>query len=112
MPDTRQDAVSAQPSIIRTRLESNVTVIAVAGELDLTRADQLDKAIRDAEQSTTGWIVIDLEDLRFMDSIGLSVLLQARRRASENGDRLRFVRSRHEQVTRLLSLTNTTDLFS
>jgi anti-sigma B factor antagonist len=112
MPNRRLDAVSAQPSIIRTRLESNVTVIAVSGELDLASADQLDKAIRDAEQSATGWIVIDLEDLGFMDSTGLGVLLQARRRASENGDRLRFVCSRHEQVTRLLSLTDTTELFS
>ena len=113
MPDTRHDAGSAQAfAIIRSRLESNVTVIAVSGELDLASADQLDKAIRDAERSTTGWIVIDLEDLRFMDSTGLGVLLQARRRATENSDRLRFIRSRHEQVTRLLSLTDTTELFS
>jgi len=113
MPDTRHDAGSAQPfAIIRSRLESNVTVIAVSGELDLASADQLDRAIRDAERSTTGWIVIDLEDLRFMDSTGLGVLLQARRRARENSDRLRFIRSRHEQVTRLLSLTDTTELFS
>ena len=113
MPDSRHEAVSTQPlAAIRTRLESDVTVIAVSGELDLASADQLDKAIRDAEESATGWIVIDLEDLTFMDSTGLSVLLHARRRASENGDRLRFIRSRHEQVTRLLSLTDTTELFS
>jgi hypothetical protein len=40
MPDTRHDAVSARPAIVRTRLESNVTVIAVAGELDLMRAGE------------------------------------------------------------------------
>jgi anti-sigma B factor antagonist len=113
MPSTRHDAVSAQPfAIIRTRLESDVIVIAVSGEVDLASADQLDKAIRDAEQSATGWIVIDLEDLRFLDSTGLGVLLQARRRATENGDRLRFICSRHEQVTRLLSITDTSELLS
>jgi anti-sigma B factor antagonist len=112
MPAGRHNAVSTQATIIRTRLESNVTVIAVSGELDLASADQLDKAIRDAEQSATGWIVIDLEDLSFLDSTGLSVLLQARRRASENGDRLRFICSRHEQVTRLLSITDTTEFFA
>jgi anti-anti-sigma factor len=112
MPARRHDAVSAQASIIRTRLESNVTVIAVSGELDLASADQLDRAIRDAEQIATGWIVIDLEDLSFLDSTGLGVLLQARRRATENGDRLRFVRSRHEQVTRLLTITDTKEMFS
>jgi anti-sigma B factor antagonist len=113
MPDSRHDAGSAQPfAIIRSRLESNVTVITVSGELDLASTDQLDTAIRAAEQSADGWIVIDLEDLRFMDSMGLSVLLHACGRARENGDRLRFVRSRHEQVTRLLSITNTEEMFS
>jgi anti-sigma B factor antagonist len=113
MPDSTQPAVSAQPfAHIRTRLKSDVTIIAVSGELDLASADRLDKAIRDAEESATGWIVIDLDGLSFMDSTCLGVLLQARRRASENGNRLRFIPSRHEQVTRLLSLTDTTDLFS
>jgi anti-sigma B factor antagonist len=111
MPDRGRDAVSAQPSI-KTRLESDMTIIAVSGEVDLASADQLDKAIRDAEQSATDWIVIDLDDLTFIDSTGLSVLLQARRRATDNGSNLRFVRSRHEQVTRLLSLTDTTELLS
>jgi anti-sigma B factor antagonist len=105
------DAVSAQPSI-RTRLESDVTIIAVSGELDLASADQLDQAIRAAEESATGSIVINLDDLRFMDSTALGVLLQARRRARDDSNRLHFIRSRHEQVTRLLSLTATTELFS
>jgi anti-anti-sigma factor len=113
MPDTTHGTGSARPfAIIKTRLESNVTIIAVSGELDLASTDQLDKAIRDAEQSATGWIVIDLDDLSFMDSMGLNVLLQARGRAKDDGNRLRFVRSRHKQVTRLLSLTDTTELFS
>jgi anti-sigma B factor antagonist len=111
MPGITHDAASAQPfAIIRTRLESDVTVIAVSGEVDLASADQLDKAIRNAEQSATGWIAIDLEDVRFMDSTCLAVLLHARRRARKNDDRLRFIGSRHEQVTRLLSLTETSEL--
>ena len=111
MPDPRRDGVSSQPSI-KTRQESDVTILAVSGELDLASADQLDKAIRDAEQSATRWIVIDLDDLSFMDSTVLSLLLHARRRSREDGTRLRFVRSRHEQVTRLLSITDTTELFT
>jgi anti-sigma B factor antagonist len=113
MHGIRDAAVSAQPfAIIRTRPESSETIIAVSGELDLASADQLDRAIREAEESETGWIVIDLGDLSFMDSTGLNILLEASRRSSENGNRLRFVRSRHEQVTRLLSITETTEIFS
>lgn len=111
MPDTTQDARPARPFAINTGLgEWDATIIAVSGELDLASADQLDEAIRRAEKrATTRWIVVDLEDLSFLDSTGLSVLLEARRRASDDGNRLRFVRSRHDQVTRLLSLTETSD---
>ena len=112
MPDTTQDASAARPFAINTRLgEWDATIIAVSGELDLASADQLDEAIRDAQESaTTRWIVVDLEDLSLLDSTGLNVLLEARRRARDNGNRLRFVRSRHDQVKRLLSLTETSDL--
>lgn len=55
---------------------------------------------------------MDLEDLSFMDSAILRVLLIARRRARDNGTRLRFVLSRHHQVRRILSVTGTTKMFS
>ncbi|MGE5746710.1 MAG: STAS domain-containing protein [Solirubrobacterales bacterium] len=111
MPDPTHDAVSTRTFAIRTGPEWDATVITVSGELDLASADRLDEAIRHAEESTTTrWVVVDLEDLSFLDSTGLNVLLEARRRARENGDRLRFVRSRHDQVKRLLSLTETSEL--
>jgi anti-sigma B factor antagonist len=109
MPDSKRDAVLAQ-TLIKTRLEPDLTIIAVTGELDLASANQLDSSIREAEQNTTGWIVVDLGDLRFLDSTGLNVLLQTRRRANENGNRISFIHSRHEQVTRLLSITETNGL--
>lgn len=114
MPDTPNGAVSARTFAIRTGPEWDATVITVSGELDLASADQLDEAVRHAEESTTTrWIVVDLEDVSFLDSTGLSMLLEARKRARENGNRLRFVRSRHDQVKRLLSLTETSEqLFS
>jgi anti-anti-sigma factor len=55
---------------------------------------------------------VDLEDLSFMDSSILNVLLMARRRARDNANRLRFVPSRHDQVKRILSVTGTTKMFS
>lgn len=110
MPDTQRYLDSTRASVEKTRLESDVTVITVSGELDLASVDQLDKVIREAEASPTSWIVLDLDGVTFMDSTGLGLLLAARRRSINNGNRLRFVRSRHEQVTRLLSLTDTRDL--
>jgi anti-sigma B factor antagonist len=78
--------------------------IALSGELDLASADELDAAIRDAEETDIGWIVADLSDVSFIDSTGLSVLLNAKKRS--NG-RLSCIPSNHDAVTRLLELTGT-----
>ncbi|HSD22822.1 MAG TPA: STAS domain-containing protein [Solirubrobacterales bacterium] len=111
MPDQPQDASPSRLFEIETSRGDAMT-IALSGELDLAAVDQLNDAVVDAEQSTTGWIVIDLAELSFMDSTILNVLLEARKRASENGQRLRFVRSKHDQVNQVLSITGTSELFS
>jgi anti-sigma B factor antagonist len=110
-PHEGQRAEGPLPAIKISRA-GDATIIAVSGELDLASAAQLDEAIRGAEEGATEWIVVDLEDMSFMDSAILTVLLMARLRARDNGHRLRFVRSRHEQVARLLSVTGTTKTFS
>ena len=93
-----------QISIDRDRDPVGTVAIALSGELDLASADELDVAIRDAEQTDVGWIVVDLSDVSFIDSMGLSVLLDAKKRS--NG-RLSCIRSNHDAVTRLLALTGT-----
>jgi anti-sigma B factor antagonist len=90
--------------------EGDAARITVSGELDIGSADELDRAIRDVEESEIGAIVVDLSDLSFMDSTGLSVLLRASKRARGEGDRLRFLQSQHDSVTRLLELTGTREL--
>ena len=78
--------------------------IALSGELDLVSANELDAAIRDAEETDVGWIVVVLSDVSFIDSTGLSVLLHAKKR---NNGRLSCIPSNHDAVTRLLELTGT-----
>jgi anti-sigma B factor antagonist len=114
MPYTPHQGKRAEGPLpaIKTSRAGDSTIIALSGELDLASADELDEAIRGAEVGATEWIVVDLEEMSFMDSAILTVLLMARLRARDNGHRLRFVRSRHEQVARLLSVTGTTKMFS
>ena len=95
---------------IRSSGDQDTTTIAVSGELDLATSDRLRGAIRAAENGTARRIVLGMEELTFMDSSGLNVMLEAQRRASLNGDRLRFVHSRHGQVKQLLSITETREL--
>jgi len=99
-----------KPANIDLRREGSSLVVAVAGEIDLSTAHQLDDAIRQAEETETSRIVVDLSGLSFVDSTGLSVLLDAIKRNRSDGDRLSFVPSKHEAVTRLLAVTDTTEL--
>jgi len=100
-----------KPADIKSKCEGDSVIVAVAGEIDLSTADQLDGAIRDAEETEISRIVVDLSALSFIDSTGLAVLLEAIKRTRRDGNRLSFVRSKHEAVTRLLALTDTTEMF-
>lgn len=98
---------SLRISIHRDRDPVGTVAIALSGELDLASADGLEAALREAEETDIGWIVVDLSDVSFVDSTGLNVLLQAKMRSD---GRLSYVPSQHDAVTRLLELTGTTQM--
>jgi anti-sigma B factor antagonist len=52
--------------------------VAVAGEVDVAAVPDLVAALDEAIRTSTGAFVIDLCELDFLDSSGLSVLLRAR----------------------------------
>jgi anti-sigma B factor antagonist len=85
--------------------------VLVSGELDLASADKLEEAIRVAEKATEGAIVVDLSKLRFMDSIGLSVLLKAHTRSRHDGNRMRFLPSKYDAVRQLVAVTGSSRMF-
>jgi len=103
--------LTGKPAEIQTQQDGDSVTITVHGEIDLSTADDLDAAIRDAEDTEIGQIVVDLSDLAFLDSSGLSVLLKASVRNREDGNRISFVPSKHEVVTRLVALTGTGEIF-
>ena len=53
-------------------------------------------------------VIVDLRELEFMDSTGLSVLVKAHQRAEEQGRRFGLVNG-SQQVQRLLTLTGVAD---
>jgi anti-sigma B factor antagonist len=65
-------------------------VIRIVGELDVSGCPDLGCALEAAEQTQAERIIIDLEALTFIDSIGLRTLLQASRRSASNGNRLQL----------------------
>jgi anti-sigma B factor antagonist len=84
--------------------DGSTSVIAVSGELDLASSGALEEELARVAATGIRQIVIDLRDLEFMDSTGLSTLVKAHQRAQEAGQEFGLVRG-PQQVQRLLSLT-------
>jgi anti-sigma B factor antagonist len=84
--------------------EGGSYLICVEGELDLSECSQLECALRDAEASPATRILLDLDELAFIDAAGLSVLVAAWRRSAVDGNRLKVTRG-GGSVASMLHLT-------
>ena len=79
----------------------DVHVVSFRGELDLATAEGLSDWLVEVSGST---VVIDLDQLTFMDSTGIATVIQARNRMLENGDTLVLTRPQ-ENVRRVFEVT-------
>jgi anti-sigma B factor antagonist len=91
-------------------LDQSTVLIALRGDLDLAHAYTFDEELRALEARQPASIVIDLRELKFLDSCGLARLLAARRRARRQGHRLVLVRG-SAAVQRLFALTAVDEAF-
>jgi anti-sigma B factor antagonist len=89
---------------IDVRHEKDRAVLSLTGELDLASAPLLQSELDSPELATAAIVVLDLQELKFLDSTGLRVLLAAHERSRERGQEFAITRS-SEQVQRLLSIT-------
>jgi anti-sigma B factor antagonist len=80
------------------------TLVAVAGEADITNRDDL-RGVLDAEVTQQpDTLILDLSQLRFMDSSALHVILQANRALDRQGGVMALV-APQEAVAKMLKLT-------
>jgi len=61
----------------------DAVVVSLAGELDLYNAEQVRSALLDACSTEPEVLVVDLEEVRFIDSTTLGVLIEARSRMAD-----------------------------
>ncbi|MGZ4270192.1 MAG: STAS domain-containing protein [Solirubrobacteraceae bacterium] len=91
-------------------LAPNTHVITVAGEIHVSTAprfsEQLNASIRDDQPA----VVLDLTDVDFIDSTGLSVLLNGLRRVTRNRGRMVLVAT-NPTVLRLFEITRLDSTF-
>lgn len=93
---------------VDVRTENGAPLLRISGELDLASSPTLEQALEQATASSPSLIIIDLRDLDFMDSTGLSVLIRAHQQAQQGGHRLGIING-SRQIRRLLSLTGVAD---
>jgi anti-sigma B factor antagonist len=86
------------------RSEGSAVVIVLGGELDLASSPRLEQSLEQVWTTDADPLVIDLRELEFMDSTGLSIIVRAQQRMTEDGRQLSIVRG-SQQVQRLLDLT-------
>lgn len=100
--DHLQIAVEQADGVTRLRLD---------GELDIHTARGVAEAVDKAITAGATNLVVDATALRFCDSSGIQVLVQARERLVAEGGNLR-IEGVHGSVEKVLSVTGLLDLFS
>lgn len=85
-------------------------VLKVSGEIDIQTSPILDEQLRSLLGEGATSIVVDLADVVFLDSTGLSVLVAALKRCQSVGGTVRLV-SLRPNVRRVVEVTGLTDAF-
>jgi anti-sigma B factor antagonist len=90
--------------------DAGVTILRLAGRLNMVTAPQLRSSVADAVAAGRSRLVIDLAQTESMDSSGLGVLINSLKVARQAGGDLRIA-APNEQVQLVLQLTNMKRLF-
>ena len=96
---------------VRSACQINLTdggemqLLTVSGQLDISCGDRFLACLRDVRDSEPAEFVIDIREVTFIDSTGLSMLLKADALARQNNFRLLIVRSEAQIVQAVLEAT-------
>ena len=87
------------------QLEGDDVVVArLTGELDISGADSIGQRIAEAVPSSARGVVVDMSDLDFIDSSGVSMLFALARRVGSRRQELRVVAPEGKPVARVLEI--------
>lgn len=79
--------------------------VMLAGELDLSTADEVEAKLSRIEEQRPAVLALDLSRLTFLDSSGLRLIVRADQRAREDDRRLVIVQG-PETIRRVFSITH------
>ncbi len=105
------DTPSSSPFQVRVSADGDDVTLHLVGDFDLTAAENFRSCIEGAVDGNLGAVVVDLGDVAFIDSTGISALLVMRRRLQGQGRGLR-VANVSAEAARVFELTGLTDIFT
>jgi anti-sigma B factor antagonist len=85
-------------------------VVRISGEVDIQSSPVLDETLVAVLDQGLASVIVDLEEVSFLDSTGLSVLIVALKRCQKAGGDLRL-RDPQPNVFRVLEITGLLDVF-
>jgi anti-sigma B factor antagonist len=95
---------------VTTRAIDELSVVDVAGEVDVFSASELAEQLTQLFDAGRRTVVVDLTSVTFLDSTGLGTLVAARNRAEEAGGQLPIIGS-GERVLKLFRITGLDEVF-
>ncbi|MGQ0847372.1 MAG: STAS domain-containing protein [Sporichthyaceae bacterium] len=95
---------------LTTRTEGDRTVVTVGGEIDVYTAPKLREQLVDLVNAGQYHLVVDMEQVEFLDSTGLGVLVGGLKRVRAHDGSLRLVCTQ-ERIVKIFRITGLTKVF-
>jgi anti-anti-sigma factor len=108
MTDLAPQTDSAAVLQIQRSVDERGAILCLDGELDLSTAPELERALVRTVGEHPRRVLVDLSRLAFMDSIGLASIIRAEHDTQQAGIEM-CLRGGSRQVQRLFELTGTLD---
>ena len=95
---------------LSTRQEGDKTVVVVGGEIDVYTAPKLREQLIDLVSNGSYQLVVDMENVDFLDSTGLGVLVGGLKRVRAHDGSLQLVCTQ-ERILKIFRITGLTKVF-
>jgi anti-anti-sigma factor len=104
-------AETAEPVlVIEVLRDGNAATVRIEGEVEFATAPRLRSTLLELAQHGASPVIVDLAGVSFLDSAGISLLVQAKKRFSATGSDL-VLRTPTASVFRVLEISGVTGLF-